>query len=71
MVCHGRVETRDLGRFFEKRIAKDFVLCTDAHQSYRPLESKLNIRVRQLPEGKHTDGIYHIQYVNSYHSRLK
>gem|GEM_PF-3953931 len=42
-----------------------------AHPGYRPLEARLGIKVHLLPEGKNTDGIFHIQQVNSYHSRLK
>jgi len=55
-------------------IAKDSQLCTDAWRSYRTFANKLNLKHIQLnmSRGRRVvHGIYHIQNVNSYHSRLK
>jgi hypothetical protein len=71
LTCMGRPSQIDLERFFTNRIQQKSILCTDAHQSYVPVAKKLDLSVKQFKQGKHADGIYHIQHVNSYHSRMK
>lgn len=53
---------------------KDVVLCTDSSPVYKALASRENLKHKpvNLSQGiRVIDGVYHIQHVNSYHSRLK
>lgn len=55
------------------RIASDAVLVTDGLKSYKSFctMNKLSHEVVENTKGKRCSGSYHIQNVNSYHSRLK
>lgn len=66
-----RPKQTDIERFFDGRLAKDSILCTDDHNSYKAFARNKGIQIKQIPTGKHKIGLYHIQHVNSYHSHLK
>jgi transposase-like protein len=69
----GAVKGKSLERHLQGRIASDAVLVTDGLKSYNYFCSKNNLthEVVKNEKGKRTSGSYHIQNVNSYHSRLK
>lgn len=69
----GAVKGKSLERHLHGRIASDAVLVTDGLKSYNYFCSKNNLshEVVKNEKGKRTAGSYHIQNVNSYHSRLK
>lgn len=53
-------------------IAKDSTLCTDKDKSYKKFSETNGNPIVQIKGGKESfKGIYHIQHLNSYHSRLK
>ncbi len=70
-VCKGRLKHTDLERFFNERIDNDSVLCTDSHKSYIKFARNFNLELQQIKRGRHKEGIYHIQHINAYHSKLK
>lgn len=71
LLCKGRMTKDDLMRLYDNRLDKDAILCTDSHKSYIGFAAKLGLEHKQIPRGKHMLGIYHIQHINSLHSRLK
>jgi transposase-like protein len=71
MVTKGRISTRDLKRLYEKRIAHDSSICTDSHKSYISFAATHVAHHYRIPRGKHKTGVYHINHVNSLHSKFK
>jgi hypothetical protein len=71
LICKGRMKHTDLERLFTGRIEGEAILCTDSHKSYIQFAQNLGIELQQIKRGKHKEGIYHIQHINSFHSKLK
>ena len=69
-VCSGRLSNRNLEDHFEGKIAEKSVWVTDKLQAYRQCAAQRGIPLKQMPESNSIKGIYHIQTVNSLHSRL-
>lgn len=67
----GRVSAKALSSTFGKRMAKRSVLCTDKEHAYKRFAAEKDLQLVQIKDGKERLGVYHIQHVNSYHSRLK
>ncbi len=63
--------TKDLHAVYDGRIENSSVMVTDKHNSYRRFTNSNGIRLVQIKGGKAKKGIYNIQHINSYHSRLK
>jgi len=70
----GRPSTEQIDRVLGKSLAKDSIFLSDKHRSFRgfAIKKKLKYKSLNLSKGiRVIKGIYHIQNVNSYHSRLK
>lgn len=67
----GRASAKALSSTFGKRMAKKSVLCTDKERAYHRFAAEKGLKLVQIKDGKKKLGVYHIQHVNSYHSRLK
>lgn len=70
----GRITSVQINQTLGKLIHKDAVLCTDSATNYKSFAKQISINheVINARKGVHVKkGIYHIQHVNSYHSRLK
>lgn len=67
----GKVSQKCIEVVLDKRIKSSSTLCTDKEKGYRPYAKKHELSLVQLDSGKSKKGIFHIQYINSYHSRLK
>ncbi len=69
----GPVKGKWLDRVLLDKIAPDSILVTDGLPSYSSFCTKnhINHEVVMNKEGKRKNGSFHIQNVNSYHSRLK
>ena len=50
---------------------EDSVLVTDKNYSYSLLSELSNFNLVQIKGGKRSKGIFNIQHINNYHSRLK
>lgn len=70
-LCTGRVKFSQLKEFFNDKIEEGSTLCVDSHKSYIKIPTVFNVTLKRIESGKYTNGIYHIQHANSYHSRLK
>lgn len=71
LICKGRMKHTDLERLFSGRIEDEAILCTDSHKSYIQFAQNLGVELQQIKRGKHKEGIYHIQHINAFHSKLK
>lgn len=74
IACFGRISKDDVERVIGDYIDEDNIFCSDAHRSYTTFTKSHNIKHEpvNLSKGERIrDKIYHIQNVNSYHSRLK
>lgn len=67
----GRVGTKDLHSVYDGRIEGGSIIVTDLLNSYRRFANKNGFELVQLKGGKSKKGIYNIQHINNYHSRLK
>lgn len=47
------------------------IICTDSHKSYIKFAQNFNIELKQIKRGRHKEGLYHIQHINAFHSKLK
>lgn len=71
LICNGRMKYKDIERVFKGRIEEKSTLYIDFHKSYTGLDSNFDVDVQKIETVKFKKGIYHIQHINSYHSRLK
>ncbi|WP_315077495.1 IS1595 family transposase [uncultured Clostridium sp.] len=71
LICKGRMTHEDLRRLFADRIEDQSILCTDSHKSYIRFAEGLDITLKQIKRGRHKEGVYHIQHINAFHSKLK
>ncbi|MBL4937800.1 IS1595 family transposase [Clostridium sp. YIM B02515] len=71
LICKGRMKHIDLERLFRDRIDDESILCTDSHKSYIQFAQNSGVELQQIKRGKHKEGIYHIQHINAFHSKLK
>ena len=68
----GKTSTDKVKAVLENRIAETSVLVTDKESSYRRFARENNIELIQIKAEQRTfKGIYHIQHINAFHSRLK
>ncbi len=69
----GTINSHWIENFLPKFLAKDAVLVTDGLQSYKSLcrKNKITHVIIQNKPGKRSIGSYHIQHINSFHSRLR
>lgn len=67
----GKITTKQISNVLENSIETNSVLVTDSCRSYVKFASDNNLVLKQIESGKHKNGIYHINNVNSYHSGLK
>ncbi len=61
----------DLERLFTGRIEDKSILCTDSHKNYIKFSQNSDVELQQIKRGKYKEGIYHIQHINAFHSKLK
>lgn len=74
VACLGRITKKDIEKAIGERICTQTILCTDGHVSYKgfAIDNKLEHYVLKASIKQYTrNKIYHIQHVNSAHSRLK
>lgn len=67
----GRVKTDDLNRLFRDRIEFDSIICSDSNSAYRKFSDGIGCRHIEIKSDKHRKGIYHVNHINAYHSKLK
>lgn len=67
----GRVKINHLNKLFENRIGHYSIICSDSNSAYRKFSEELNCKHIEIRSDKYKNGIYHMNHINSYHSRLK
>ena len=67
----GKISAADLGKVYIGKVQDDAIFCTDSEKSYHKFARENGFRLIQIERGKHKQGIYHINHINSYHSHLK
>ncbi|WP_347860774.1 IS1595 family transposase [Salimicrobium sp. PL1-032A] len=69
----GRLTKEQLDKAIGPKLSSENVLCTDAWRAFKSYAFENNMDIYQFKsDGKvRTKGLYHIQNVNNYHSRLK
>lgn len=67
----GRLSTQDVHNIYDGRIEANSTLVTDKLSAYVRFASASNLNLVQLKNGRAKSGIYNIQHINNYHSRLK
>lgn len=71
LICTGRLQYSALRGFYEGHISVNSILCTDSAHGYATLSEELHLNHIKIDSGKRKKDIYHIQHINSLHSRLK
>ncbi len=70
----GRIRKEDITKAIGSKISKQTILCTDGHSSFKSFTNENNIEHHILKANAKEfvkQGKYHIQNINSLHSRLK
>lgn len=70
-IGRGMVGSEAIENLFMNRIDEDAIACVDGARGFKKFAQNSNLELVQLKKGKRKEGIYHIQHVNSFHSRLK
>lgn len=67
----GRPQLSDLQKVLQGRITSESIFVTDSLRPYQKLSLDMNLKHIRIDSGKRTKGVFNIQTVNNYHSRLK
>lgn len=67
----GHVSTERVDKVVGSLLTSNNILCTDAWRAYNKYASSKGMEHYSIKDKRVVKGIYHIQNVNSYHSRLK
>lgn len=67
----GKPRFIDIRAVFAGHIVKGSVLVTDSLRAYQRLSLDMDLYHIQIEHNRHRNGIFNIQTINSYHSRLK
>lgn len=67
----GRLSVEQVEQVLGGKIEDESIFVTDSHHSYMKFAKNHNLKHKRIATGKHKNGIYHINNVNSYHSGLK
>lgn len=70
VATRGHPDATVLEKVLKKHISSNSILVTDGDPAYRRFATNVGINLVQVKAGK-AEGYYHVQTVNSYHSRLK
>jgi transposase-like protein len=69
--ARGKPSATALEAVFRNRISKKSVVCTDSDRAYIKYAERSPFKHIRVPNGIRKLGIYHVQNINGYHSRLK
>ncbi len=70
-VCMGRISSVDLKRAYDGKINNQSIICSDSHKSYIQFTKDFALEHVRIKTGRHKNGVYHINHINSMHSNLK
>lgn len=69
--ARGRSTAKEISRAIGARIDRDSVLCTDNDAAYKKFAREKHLEHVVIQEHETVKGVYHINTINAYHSRLK
>jgi len=69
--CMGRIKTERVNELVGSYLSPANILCTDGWRAYKTYANERGMEYYALKDRCVLKGIYHIQNVNSYHSRMK
>ena len=67
----GKPRLTDIQGILGGRIAQGSVLVTDSLRAYQKLSRDMDLNHIRIPPNRHTQGVFNIQMINSYHTHLK
>lgn len=67
----GKPSLKDLQKVLDGKIARDSVFVTDSLRPYQKLSMDMDLNHIRIATNKRSNGLFNIQTVNNYHSRLK
>jgi len=67
----GKTSIKTVENVFSDKIKEKSIICTDKEKSYIKFSKSLNLEHIRLEEYKSKKGVYHINHINSFHTRLK
>ena len=70
----GRITAKEIDKAIGSHLSDDVILCTDHATNYKNFAVKKGLEHKTLNASKKqrvVEKVYHIQHVNSYHSRLE
>lgn len=70
-IGRGKISAAAIGKLFDGKIDAESIACADSCRNFKKFAKESDLELVQLPKGKKKLGIYHLQHVNSFHSRLK
>jgi len=68
---YGHISSDTIEKVYDKKINEVSILCSDGLKEYKIFAQNHNFEHYVIPSGKYKNGIYHINNVNSLHSRFK
>ena len=69
--CNGRLTIKVLDKLYEGKIEPNSTICADSHNAYKKFADGVPAELIQIERGQHKKGIYHINNINSMHSKIK
>lgn len=69
--ARGRASSKEIKSTLGKHISKEAILCTDNDSAYKKFAREKHLEHVVIDGESHTNGIYNIQRINNFHSRLK
>ena len=70
-VCKGRITSKKLEKLYTGYISEGSTICTDSYSGYKTLARTLRLNRKQIPAGRHSDGLFGLSNINSLHSKFK
>ena len=69
----GRISKNNIDKILGHRVNERTIFCSDGHNSYKAFANSYSIEHHVIiaSKGERVKGIYHIQHINSLHSRIK
>ncbi len=67
----GKPTLKNLEQVLEDKIEKDSILVTYSFRAYSKIANDMSLTHIKIPKKKHKVGMFNIQMINNYHSRLK
>ena len=65
------IDFKVLDKLYDGKIEPNSTICADSHNAYKKFADGVPAELIQIERGQHKKGIYHINNINSMHSKIK